>query len=138
VQIDWWIIVVFLHRNSLTITIVSQKYRDLLQPYSNDRFKKKIKNFLCKWKLENNRSIPSTHAKRQITNLTVKHSFSLYPSLSTYGQNDRQRNEYTCCAWAGGTFFPVVVLCQFLVLAENRFWFYILMYLEYNTVVGLC
>ncbi len=25
-------------------------------------------------------------------------------------------------------FFPVVVLCQFLVLAGNRFWFYILMY----------
>ncbi len=45
---------------------------------------------------------------------------------------------YTCCAWAGGTFFPVVVLCQFLVLAGNRFWFYILMYLEYNTVVVLC
>ncbi len=32
----------------------------------------------------------------------------------------------------------VVLLCQFLVLAENRFWFYILMYLEYNTVVALC
>jgi hypothetical protein len=31
-------------------------------------------------------------------------------------------------AWAGGTFFPVVLLCQFLVLARNRFWFYILMY----------
>ncbi len=51
---------------------------------------------------------------------------------------DRQRNEYTPCAGAGGTFFPVVVLCQFLVLAGNRFWFYILMYLEYNTVVVLC
>jgi hypothetical protein len=35
-------------------------------------------------------------------------------------------------------FFPVVVLCQFLVLVGNRFWFYILMYLEYNTVVVLC
>ncbi len=34
-------------------------------------------------------------------------------------------------------FFPVVLLCQFLVLAGNRFWFYILMYLEYNTVVVL-
>ncbi len=34
--------------------------------------------------------------------------------------------------------FPVVVLCQFLVLVGNRFWFYILMYLEYNTVVVLC
>ncbi len=35
-------------------------------------------------------------------------------------------------------FFPVVLLCQFLVLAGNRFWFYILMYLKYNTVVVLC
>jgi hypothetical protein len=41
-------------------------------------------------------------------------------------------------AWAGGTFFTVVLLCQFLVLAVNRFWFYILMHLEYNTVVVLC
>jgi hypothetical protein len=42
----------------------------------------------------------------------------------------------THCVWAGGNFFPpVVVLCQFLVLAGNRFWFYILVYLEYNTVV---
>ncbi len=31
----------------------------------------------------------------------------------------------------------VVQLCQFLVLAGNRFWFYILMYLEYNTIVVL-
>ncbi len=45
---------------------------------------------------------------------------------------------YTRCAWAGGTFFPVVLLCQFLVLAGNRFWFYIITYLEYNTVVVLC
>ncbi len=29
----------------------------------------------------------------------------------THGQNDRQRNEYTRFAWAGGTFFPVVLLC---------------------------
>ncbi len=31
-----------------------------------------------------------------------------------------------------------MLLCQFLVLGGNRFWFYILMYLEYNTVVRLC
>jgi hypothetical protein len=37
-------------------------------------------------------------------------------------------NPYTRFAWAGGTFFPVVLLCQFLVLAGNRFWFYILTY----------
>jgi hypothetical protein len=50
----------------------------------------------------------------------------------TDGRNHWQRNEYTSFAWAGGTFFSVVLLCQFLVLAGNRFWFYILlMYLEY-------
>ncbi len=55
----------------------------------------------------------------------------------TDGQNDGQRNKYTRFAWAGGTcpcftwavgtFFPVVLLCQFLVLAGNRFWLYILL-----------
>ncbi len=39
---------------------------------------------------------------------------------------------YTCFAWAGGTFFPVVLLCQFLVLAGNRFLFYILTYAIFN------
>jgi hypothetical protein len=43
--------------------------------------------------------------------------------------------KYTRYAWAGGTFFPVVLLCQFFVLAGNRFWFYILlMSLEYHTL----
>jgi hypothetical protein len=36
----------------------------------------------------------------------------------TDGQNDRQRNEYTRFAWAGGTFFPVVLLCC------ASFWFW--------------
>jgi hypothetical protein len=32
-----------------------------------------------------------------------------------------------------------VLLCQFLVLARNRFWFlHTTMYLEYHTVVVLC
>ncbi len=44
----------------------------------------------------------------------------------------------TRCTCAGGIFFPVVLLCQFLVLAGNRLWFCILMYLEYNIVVVLC
>ena len=53
-----------------------------------------------------------------------------YSTLLTFtdGQNYRQRNKYTRLAWAGGTcprfawaegtFFPVVLLCQFLVVAE--------------------
>ena len=33
------------------------------------------------------------------------------------------QKQYTHCAWAGGSFFPVVLSCQFLVLAGNRIWF---------------
>ncbi len=64
-------------------------------------------------------------------------------------QTDRQRNEYTRFTWAGGTcprfawacgtFFPVVLLCQYLILAGNRFWLYILlMYLGYRTIQLWC
>jgi hypothetical protein len=56
----------------------------------------------------------------------------------THRQIDGQRTEYTRCAWAEGTCFLVVLLCQFFVLVGNRFWVYILLYLEYNTVVVLC
>ncbi len=71
----------------------------------------------------------------------LKHPLLLYiPLLAlTDGQNYRQRNKYTRFSWAGGTFSPVVLLCQFSVLAGNRFWFYILlMYWGYHTVVVLC
>jgi hypothetical protein len=44
----------------------------------------------------NNRSIPSMHTERQTTNLSVKHSFTPYPSLSPYsptdGITDREKN----------------------------------------------
>ncbi len=80
-------------------------------------------------------------------------------------QTDRQRNGYTCFAWAGGTFFPVVLLFQFLFWREIGFgctyylctqstiqlwccvsffgsgWKQFLVlrtYLVYNTVVWLC
>ncbi len=36
----------------------------------------------------------------------------------THGQKDGQRVKYTCFAWAGGTFFPVVLLCHV------SFWFW--------------
>ncbi len=137
---NWWIIVVFIQSNSLTITIVSQKYWDILQPYSRDRFSKNNENFLCKWKLENNCSIPSTHVERKITGHSHKHSLTLYPSLSPYRWTESQMEKQIDLLRMGWrNFFPVVLLSQFLVLAGNRFWFYILlMYLEYNTVVLLC
>ncbi len=40
---------------------------------------------------------------------------------------DTFKKHNTRFAWAGGTFFPVVLLFQFFVLAGNRFWFYILL-----------
>ncbi len=40
----------------------------------------------------------------------------------------------TLYAWAGGTFFPVV---SFLVLAGNRFWFYIRYYLCNQSTIQL-
>jgi hypothetical protein len=70
------------------------------------------------------------HAERKITYISDWHSFTPHPSLSPYSQTESQRNKYTRCMWAGGIFFPVVLLCHFFVLLENRFWFYILMYLE--------
>ncbi len=60
-----------------------------------------MKNFLCEWKLENNRSIPSMHAKRRITDLSVKHSFTLYPSLSPYSQTESRTEERINPHWAG-------------------------------------
>jgi hypothetical protein len=45
--------------------------------------------------------------------------------------NISRRNTTHSLPMGWRNFFPVVLLCQFLVLAENRFWFYILAYLEY-------
>ncbi len=63
----------------------------------------------------------------------------LHICISVQKTDDGQRVKYTRYAWAGGTFFPVLLLYQFFVLVGNRFWFYVLlMYLEYHTVVVLC
>jgi hypothetical protein len=89
----------------------------------------------------NNCSIPSTHAERKITICSHKHSFTPYPPLSPYSQMDRSTDGETNTLAAHGLeelFFLVVLLCQFLVLAGTRFWFYILTYLEYSSVVALC
>ncbi len=48
------------------------------------------------------------------------HFTLFYSTLLTLtdGQNDRRRNKYTRFTWAGRTFFPVVLLCQFLFWQE--------------------
>ncbi len=56
----------------------------------------------------------------------------------THGQNDGQRNKYTHCMWAGGTFFPVVLLCiSVLVLAGNSFWCTYVLRVQYSCGVML-
>jgi hypothetical protein len=72
--------------------------------------------------------------------------YSTLLALSHRQTDGLTENEYTCFAWAGGTcprfvwaggtFSPVV---QFLVLAGNRCWFYILlMYLGCRTIQLWC
>ncbi len=111
--------------------IVSQKYQDLLQPNSCDRFSKNIKNFLCKQKNVNNCSIPSTNADRKITNLSDYQSFTLHPSLSPYSQTKLRRNGFTekqihslHVGWRN-LFSSCAVVCQFFDLAGNRCWCYL-------------
>ncbi len=109
-----------------------------LQPYSHDCFSKNIENFVCfpKQYLLGFFILEKFLAGVSCFSVTLFYSTLL---ALTGGRNYGQRNEYTGFAWAGGTFSPVVLLCQFSVLAGNRFWFYILlMYLGYHTVVVLC
>ncbi len=123
--------------------------------YRSRSFLKNIKTLLCKQKLVNNRIIPSTHGKRKIINLSNKHSFTPYPSLSSYSQTDRQTDCKTNTLAARGLEelfsscavvsvfgfwreigFSVTYLCvrstiqlqhcvSYLVLAGNSFWYYI-------------
>ncbi len=71
----------------------------------------------------NNHSILSMHAERKFTVLSGKHSFTLNPSLSSYGpidrQSDRRRDKYTRCAWAGGTKSQFVVERKFIRDSHN-------------------
>ncbi len=72
----------------------------------------------CKYKQKtvHNCSIPSTHAERKITNLS--------DTLAARGLEE----PFSSCA----------VVSVFWFLAGNRFWCYLLTYLEYKTVVALC
>ncbi len=77
---------------------------------------------------------------RKITTLSGKHSFTLHPSLSPYGRTEVRRNEYIFFAWAGGTFFPVVlyVVSVFSSGGKKVLVYIRIYYLEYNTVVVVC
>ncbi len=88
----------------------------------------------------NNCIVPSTHAERKITVYSHKHSFTPYPSLSPYRQTDRITDRGTNTLAARGLeelFSSCAVMSDFWFLVGNRFRCYILMYLEYKTVVVL-
>ncbi len=124
--------------------IVSQKYQDLLQPNSCNHFSKILRTFYASRKSWIIVVFLLRTLKEKLPIFLINTLLLHIPLLAlTDRQNYRgmelQRNKYTRFAWAGGTFSPVVLLCQFFVLAGNRFWFYILlMYLDYHTVVVLC
>jgi hypothetical protein len=95
-----------------------------LQPYSHDNFSKILRTL---FDFRNNTYWVSLFQRNnsQIFRTGVS-CFSIILFYSTLlaltdGRNHRQRNEYTRFVWAGGTFFPVVLLCQFLFLQEIGF-----------------
>ena len=63
-------------------------------------FLKKYQELSMQVKKVNNHSIPLTHTERHITNLSVKHSFTLYPSLSPYRQIELWTEEQINPIWA--------------------------------------
>ncbi len=95
------------------------QYNIVLQSQS---FLKKIENFLCKQKLVNNHSIPSMHADRKIT-ICFRNTLLFHiPLLAlTQPQMELQRNKYTCCASAGGTFFQLCCCVSFLISGGKQF-----------------
>jgi hypothetical protein len=60
-------------------------------------------------------------------------------NASTTDSMDGWHPTNTRCAWAKGALFSsCAVVSVFWFLVGNRFWCYLLTYLEYNTVVVLC
>ncbi len=59
------------------------------------------------------------HAEKKLPIFLINTLLLYIPLLAlTDGQNDRQRDEYTCYAWTGGTFFQLCCCVNFLVVAE--------------------
>ncbi len=70
----------------------------------------------------NNRSIPSMHTERKITDLSVKHSFTLYPSLSPFRQTEWQ-TETLAARGLEDLFFQLCCCVSFLFWQEIGFGF---------------
>ncbi len=99
-----------------------------------------MESYLCKKKLVNSHSIPSMYAERKITIPSHKHSFAPYPSLSPYRMTDRITDRGTNTLTVRGLeeLFSRCAVVSVFFPVENRFWCYLLTYLEYNTGVALC
>ncbi len=81
-----------------------------LQPYSHDCFAKNTNNFVWFPKHYLLGFFIFDKFQTGVPCFSITLFYSTLLAL-THGQNYRQRNEYTRFAWAGGTFFPVVLLC---------------------------
>ncbi len=124
--------------------IVSQKYQNLLQPNSHDHFSKILRTFYASSKSWIIVVFLLRTLKEKLPIFLINTFLLHIPCLAltdrqNYRGTELQRNKYTRCTWAGGTFFSCAVVSVF-GSGGKMFWFYILllMYLEYNTVVVLC
>ncbi len=90
---NWWIIVVFLQSNSLRITILSQKYQDLLQPNSHDRFWKISRTFYASSKSWIIVVFLQCTLKEKLAIFLINTLLLHIPLLAlTHGQNHRETN----------------------------------------------
>ncbi len=73
----------------------------------------------------NNCNIPSTHAEIQINDLSVKHSFTLYPSLSPYSQMEllTEIQIHSLCSDWRNFFFQLWLCVSFWFWREIGFGF---------------
>jgi hypothetical protein len=131
------------HANFLLLCISFFLCMDL-QPYSHNRFSKISRTFYASRKSWIIVVFLLCTLKEKLLIFLINTLLLHIPLLAlTDGQNYRETDRITeewihllRVGWR--KFFPIVLLCQFLVLVGNRFWLYILRYLEYITVVALC
>jgi hypothetical protein len=106
------------HHKSVRPTILTSandpEYRKLFQNSGDSTKSEGTNNYELK---ENFQKLPKS-LNRRAQKITRE---AKLPKIARKTPSWRGQN--TCCAWVGGTFFPVVLFCQFLVLAGNRFWF---------------
>ncbi len=105
-----------------------------LQPYSNNCFSKISRTLFY---FLNNTYWVSFFKRNNLLIFRTGNScfsvtlfYSTLLALVTHGQKDGRRDTYTCFAWAGGTFFPVVLLCCV------SFWFWWEIGFGFHTHVG--